>query len=446
MKKTEIKVSRKPGKISIDNFDEVRQYVLRETKPFTDYNYAENPAKASKDKKMLLKLKSELENSLREAINVYSMPLEEAKFSLMQLLALVDTPLAAIDESLSLHKTQKHKKVLASIAAFFYENAKILGSHAESVFESPAFIEKKWIDATTLTTGTKNAIIEKIGRTAVDISSIETTSQSLAPVLLAKYFETLSIEDVINFKESIVKAANGRLPGVVRTLDNATGQGDIVLHCDEDSFLRTLDQLKLMNIDFYVRSSSYTTVLHEIKEPDFDSFVALDIETTGSFGAANGDAPSEIMEIGAAKVENGVITDRFSMLANPGRSITPHVVKLTHITDEMVADKPGVDEVVKKFVEFAGDSILVGHSIKSSDLPFICRACARCGIEFKNKYFDTCDYAARLKDKYGWQKIRLEYLSELFGIKQTEAHRAFCDAEANVGVYFALKALKSEEI
>ncbi len=444
MKKVKMLVSRKPGKISIDNFDELKEYITQAVKPYTIGKNGENASKAAYNRKMLLKLKGELEAGIKEAINVYSVPLEEVKFSLIKLSAIIDAPIAAIDEYTKSNTVNNKNKLLASIRAFFEANCAPLGEYAESIIESPAFIEAKWLEMKALTMSTKHAILEKISLAAKDISSIETTTHSLAPVMLAKYFETLSISDVISFREAIVKAANGRLGSIVRTADEGGGQGEIVLNCSEDTFLRTLDQLKLMNVDFHVRSCTYPNVLHEIKEPYFDSFVALDIETTGSYGAASGDLPAEITEIGAVKVVNGVVTDTFSMLANPGRSITPHVVKLTHITDEMVANKPPVDEVVKKFIEFAGDSILVGHSIKSSDLPYICKVAAKAGLEFKNEFFDTCDYAARLKDKYGWQKIKLEYLSELFGIKQKEAHRASSDAQANVGVYFALKALKSD--
>ena len=441
MKKTKMLVSRKPGKINIDNFDELKAYI---TETAAQYSAVENGQKAAYNKKMLIKLKSELEAGLKEAVNVYSAPLEHAKFLLIQLSTIIDTRIAAIDEYLQNNTKSSKKKLASSIHAFFHANCSALGDYAESIIESPAFIEEKWLEPKSLTMGTKHAILEKISLAAKDISSIETTTSTLAPVLLARYFETLSINDVLHFREAIVKAANGRLPGIVRTTDEGTGQGEIVVNCSEDAFLRTIDQLRLMNIDFHVKSCTYPSVLHEIKEPYFDSFVALDIETTGSYGAASGDRPAEITEIGAVKVENGVVTDTFSMLANPGRSITPHVVKLTHITDEMVADKPPVDEVVKKFIEFAGDNILVGHSIKTSDLPHICRVAARAGLEFKNEFFDTCDYAAKFKEKYGWQKIRLEYLSELFGIEQKDAHRASSDARANVGVYFALKALKAD--
>jgi len=179
----------------------------------------------------------------------------------------------------------------------------------------------------------------------------------------------------------------------------------------------------------------------ELTEPNFDSFVAFDIETTGTYGADNGDDPAEITEIGAVKVVNGQIVARFSELANPGREIVPSIARLTHITNEMVWNKPTIDEVIRKFKGFVGDSILVGHNIKSCDIPNITKAAKRAGIAFDNNYFDTYRYAKTLKDSMGWENVKLEYLSQQFGISQPDAHRAWCDAEANVGVYFRLQAI-----
>jgi DNA polymerase III epsilon subunit-like protein len=59
----------------------------------------------------------------------------------------------------------------------------------------------------------------------------------------------------------------------------------------------------------------------------------------------------------------------------------------------------------------------------------------------ENAYFDTYRYAKELKKNYGWENVKLEYLSQQFGISQPDAHRAWCDAEANVGVYFELQKL-----
>ncbi len=444
MKKVKLTLSRKPGRISIDNFDEVKEYIEQTVKLYSRRDYGDNTSRASYDKRMLTKLKLELENSAKEAIRVYSEPLEKVKFSLIKLYAIIDAQISAIDEYTKDRQRKKSRRITSLIKSFFDLNSAILGDFADSVYESPAFIEVKWQSSENLSMSTKNAIIAKITRTAKDISTIETTCHSLTPVMLARYFETLSIDDVMNFKQAIVRAANGKMPGVVQIQDTDTESAELVLNCSQETFLRTLDQLRLMDVDYHVKSSTFPSVLHEIKEPSFDSFVALDIETTGSLGASSGDLPAQITEIGAVKVENGIIKDSFSMLANPKRPITPHVARLTHITDEMVADQPPVDEVIRKFFEFAGDNILIGHGIKGSDLPFICRAAEHAQIEFNNKYFDTCEYAASLKEKHGWQKIKLEYLSELFGIDMKQAHRASCDARATAEVYFALKALKDD--
>ena len=103
-------------------------------------------------------------------------------------------------------------------------------------------------------------------------------------------------------------------------------------------------------------------------------------------------------------------------------------------------DEP-VDVVIRLFAEFVGDSVLVGHNIKSSDLHYITAAANRAGVAFENKFFDTYLYAKTFKEQQGWENVKLEYLSKVFGITQNEAHRAWCDAEANVGVYFKLKEL-----
>ncbi len=175
--------------------------------------------------------------------------------------------------------------------------------------------------------------------------------------------------------------------------------------------------------------------------PDFDSFVAFDIETSGTYGISNGDGPAEITEIGAVKVINGEIVEHFSELVNPGRLITPMVSSLTKITNFMVADKPPVEVVIRKFKEFVGDNILVGHNIISFDMPYIYRAGEKAGITFENEIFDTYRFAKTLQRKKCWTTVKLGYLADQFGIKMSDAHRAWCDAEANVGVFFALKSI-----
>jgi len=82
---------------------------------------------------------------------------------------------------------------------------------------------------------------------------------------------------------------------------------------------------------------------------------------------------------------------------------------------------------------------LVGHNIKGSDLHYISTAAKRTGVKMGNKFFDTYLYAKKFKREKSWTSLKLDYLSNFFGIAQPNAHRAWCDAEANVGVYLELK-------
>ena len=85
---------------------------------------------------------------------------------------------------------------------------------------------------------------------------------------------------------------------------------------------------------------------------------------------------------------------------------------------------------------------MVGHNIKASDLHYITRAANRAGVRLENPFFDTYLYAKQFRDNCGWPNVKLETLSAIFNIPQSEAHRAWCDAEANVGVYFKLKEMR----
>ena len=175
----------------------------------------------------------------------------------------------------------------------------------------------------------------------------------------------------------------------------------------------------------------------ELVEPTFDSFVAFDVETTGLADA------DRITEIGAVRVENGQIVERFQMLANPGRRIPRDAQRKTGISDEMVADARPSSEVAALFSEFAGGAVLVGHNI-GFDLRMLANASLPAGIEFTNSFFDTNGCAEGLKTGQGWEATRLGYLCEKLGIELVNAHRALSDAEATAKLYLKLKELSGE--
>ena len=122
----------------------------------------------------------------------------------------------------------------------------------------------------------------------------------------------------------------------------------------------------------------------------------------------------------------------------------PRIARLTHITNEMVANKPPVEEVIRRFYEFVGDSTLVGHNIKSSDLRYIVKAADKAGVHLEVPFLDTYVLARKFKEKMLWEKVSLGYLADYYGLENKETHRAFSDAEVNARIYFELQKLSKE--
>ena len=159
-----------------------------------------------------------------------------------------------------------------------------------------------------------------------------------------------------------------------------------------------------------------------------DTFVVFDIETTGLSKETE-----SITEIGAVKVVDGKIIDRFSTFVNPERPIPAEITKLTGITNEMVADAPAITEILPKFLEFCQDAVLVAHNA-NFDTGFIrLNAERKCGIEVKNTVLDTLELSRALLPEL--KKHKLDIVCEQLGVSLEGHHRAVNDAEATAEVF-----------
>ena len=155
-------------------------------------------------------------------------------------------------------------------------------------------------------------------------------------------------------------------------------------------------------------------------------YVLFDLETTGT--SSNYD---EVIEISAVKVQSGVIVGEFSQLVNPGKSIPYAASMVNHITDDMVAEAPEFEEILQAFMDFVGDSILVGHNINSFDMKFLYRDSERYfGQTVTNDYIDTLKLARLCLPDLGHH--RLSDLAQYYGISTEGAHRALNDCRMNL--------------
>ena len=434
-----------PGIAELDNFDEIKAYLDQRLEAYRHLTYSDDSLKIAKaDKAQLNKLKRALDTRRKEIKAIYMEPYLRIEAQIKELIAMIDEPVKAIDGFVKDMEAQEKQQKQEVIRAWYMTAAAPLGDLAEKVFDTPGFVEPKWLNKTCKAVEWQKAVREKIAQAALDIRSIQATAGIHAAAVLTRYLDGMDMAAAAAFKKELESTAQVAETPVttVEDEDRTIGYKVLKITGTRRQMAQLLEQLELMDMDAEELEDGMPGEMRELTVPDFDSFVAFDIETTGTFGAMNGDAPAEITEIGAVKVVNGQIVAREDWLCNPGRRIVPRIAQLTHITDAMVADKPPVGDVIRAFSEFAGDLPLVGHNIKNSDLHYIARDAKRIGLAMENSFFDTYRYAKRFQKAQGWDTVKLPYLSQVFGIEQNEAHRAWCDAEANVGVYFKLKEMQ----
>ena len=159
------------------------------------------------------------------------------------------------------------------------------------------------------------------------------------------------------------------------------------------------------------------------------TFVVFDTETTG-FNAAGGD---QMIEIGAVKLKNGEIIDRFDELINPGRKLPKKIVELTCITDDMLKDAATEENVTKRFLEWAGDNPMVAHNAKF-DISFMEMSMKKYNLGvFNATVIDTLELSKAI-DPIG--RHSLSALVKKYEVPWDEDahHRADYDAEGTAKV------------
>ena len=177
----------------------------------------------------------------------------------------------------------------------------------------------------------------------------------------------------------------------------------------------------------YLIDDSVKIVDGESSEALNGSFVAFDIETTG-LSPLN----SEIIEIGAVRIEDGKVTETFDELIDPGFAISEFTTGLTGITNEMLKGKRNLDEVLPDFLKFIGDSTLIAHNAPF-DCGFISYACMKRNITFKNSSIDTLVMSRCMDPEH--KKYSLDAVAGRYKIDMGSHHRADDDANTCAQIF-----------
>src|SRR6186997_2352896 len=168
------------------------------------------------------------------------------------------------------------------------------------------------------------------------------------------------------------------------------------------------------------------------------TYVVVDLETTGLSPGS-----SSICEIGAVRVRGLELEERFETLVNPRRPLPPPIARLTGIDPRSLRGAPPAQLAVRRFLEFAGDSVLVAHNARF-DVAFLDREVERLtGRRLAAPVVDTVWLARRLLEGR-LSRVGLASLAYFFGTTTRPCHRALADSEATAEILLALIGLAQE--
>ena len=197
--------------------------------------------------------------------------------------------------------------------------------------------------------------------------------------------------------------------GVAQSFPDAwhTGEGKIkLLYGCEGYFLNNIDD---------------RICVHGPQDGDFSTEICcFDIETTGLKVAHDA-----ITEIGAVILKDGEIVDTFQTFVDPERRLSPEIIGLTGITDDMLRGAPKLEDALHAFLAFAGGRPLAAHNAEF-DISFIRAGCKKCGIPFEPTYLDSLIFAQNLLPELG--KYKLDIVADHLQLPQFNHHRASDDA------------------
>lgn len=168
-----------------------------------------------------------------------------------------------------------------------------------------------------------------------------------------------------------------------------------------------------------------------------EELIAVDLEMTGLQVKTD-----RILEIGAVRIVNGAIQDRFQTFVNPHRKIDARITELTGIVSEMVEDAPEAEDALRMFLEFAGDAPFLGHNV-IFDYGFLKQCAVNHNIPLERNALDTLKIARKVLQEP--EKKSLEALCGYFHIDREHAHRAVDDAKATAELFLLLRQKYQEQ-
>ena len=253
---------------------------------------------------------------------------------------------------------------------------------------------------------------------------------------------TMSAMDGVSTAEDLVKRAHSWGHPAVAVTDHGVVQAfPEVMNTVEKIRKDDPDFKAIYGVEGYFINDMLPAVKGRTDAPINGRYIIFDLETTGLSAATE-----RIIEIGAVKVENGEILESFDLFVDPEKAITPEIIRLTSITNEMVAGAPKEADALEQFFRFCdGCDILVAHNA-DFDMGFLRAAIRRCGREEDPVQIDTLVMARAMYPEL--KKHKLDTIAERLGVTQKHHHRADDDARVLAEIFLKMvqKLVEDTEI
>ncbi len=243
------------------------------------------------------------------------------------------------------------------------------------------------------------------------------------------------MDGVSEVKDLVKRAKAWGMPAIA-----VTDHGCVQAFPDASHALDKEDDFKILyGVEGYLVDDKKELVENSRGQSLSGSYVVFDIETTGFSPEKN-----HIIEIGAVKVVEGAITEKFSTFVNPDVPIPFNIEQLTGINDNMVLAAPKIDAALPRFLAFCQDCALVAHNA-SFDVGFIAHEARKQGMEFAPTVLDTVAMARHLLPNLN--RFKLDTVAKALNISLENHHRAVDDAGATAEIFVKfVKMLRDRDV
>ena len=213
-----------------------------------------------------------------------------------------------------------------------------------------------------------------------------------------------------------------------------TDHGDVQAFPDANHAFGPGDDFKVIyGVEAYLVDDLKGIVENSKGQSLDDTYIVFDIETTGLSADKN-----KIIEIGAVKVTEGKIVDKFSYFVNPEVPIPYEIEQLTSIRDDMVIDAPKIETVLPEFMKFCDGAVMVAHNA-DFDMSFIKKNCERQGLACDVKILDTVALARYLLPQLN--RYKLDTIAKALNVVLANHHRAVDDAGCTADIFVKFIAM-----